>query len=233
MLEAPARTDRDCKSLSGLVGYTFSNTELFEQALTHRSAGRVNNERLEFLGDSILGFVITENLYRRYPDAPEGVLTRLRATLVRRETLAGLARKLELGPLIRLGAGERKSGGWRRDSILANTLESIIGAIYLDAGADACTRFILMIFNDLFADLDISQTGKDPKTVLQEWLQSRKLPLPVYQVVAEQGEAHRRTFTVICEVPSLDSCVRANGSSKRMAEQAAAAIMLEQIGERA
>jgi ribonuclease-3 len=220
----------DPESRSGLAGYTFKNTELFEQALTHRSAGRFNNERLEFLGDSILGFVITETLYHRYPDAAEGVLTRLRANLVRRETLAALARKLELGPLIRLGAGERKSGGWRRDSILANTLESIIGAIYLDDGPQACSRFILALFDDHLSQLDTTRTGKDPKTVLQEWLQSRKLPLPVYQVIQEQGEAHRRVFTVTCEVTGLDSTVTAHGSSKRSAEQAAASLVLKHIG---
>jgi ribonuclease-3 len=217
--------------LSGLAGYTFSNTDLLEQALTHRSAGRVNNERLEFLGDSILGFVITEKLYVSFPDAPEGVLTRLRANLVKRETLARLARGLELGALVHLGPGERKSGGWRRDSILANTLESIIGAIYLDSGFEQCSRFILTLYQDLLNEQTMQSTAKDPKTVLQEWLQSRKLPLPVYQVIAEQGEAHQRIFTVNCEVTGLGYQISANGHSKRIAEQAAAAMLLKKIEE--
>lgn len=215
--------------LSELAGYAFNDPELLEQALTHRSSGKINNERLEFLGDSILGFVITEVLYRTYPDAPEGVLTRLRANLVKRETLAKLARKLDLGSLVRLGPGERKSGGWRRDSILANTLESIIGGIYLDAGMDACSGFILLLYQDMLSELDIASISKDPKTVLQEWLQSRKLPLPVYQVVAEDGEAHHKTFTVTCEIADITSRVSANGSSKRTAEQAAASMILKLI----
>ncbi len=215
--------------LSGLAGYTFQNPDLLEQALTHRSAGRVNNERLEFLGDSILGFVITENLYLTFPDAPEGVLTRLRANLVKRETLANLARGLDLGALVRLGPGERKSGGWRRDSILANTLESIIGSIYLDSGFVTCSRFILTLYQELLSEVNVANTGKDPKTILQEWMQSRKLPLPEYQVVAEQGEAHQRTFTVTCEVSSIGRRISANGPSKRIAEQAAAGMILKMI----
>lgn len=214
---------------SGLAGYRFNDPELLEQALTHRSAGKGNNERLEFLGDAILGFVIAEILYRTYPEAPEGVLTRLRANLVRRETLAKLARKLDLGSLVRLGPGERKSGGWRRDSILANTLESIIGGIYLDAGIEASNGFILMLYADLLAGLNIASIGKDPKTVLQEWLQSRKLPLPCYQVVAEQGEAHQKIFTVSCEVADIGPMVNASGNSKRAAEQAAAGKLLKMI----
>ncbi len=215
--------------MSELAGHAFNDPELLEQALTHRSAGKINNERLEFLGDAILGFVITENLYRTYPDAPEGVLTRLRANLVKRETLARLARKLDLGSLVRLGPGERKSGGWRRDSILANTLESIIGSIYLDAGMDACSGFILRLYQDMLAELNIASISKDPKTVLQEWLQSRKLPLPVYQVIAEYGEAHHKTFTVTCEIAEITPRVSANGSSKRTAEQAVAGMILKQI----
>ncbi len=215
--------------LSSLSGYTFSHPELLEQALTHRSAGKNNNERLEFLGDSILGFVITDYLYSTYPEAPEGVLTRLRASLVKRETLAKLARTLDLGSYIRLGPGERKSGGWRRDSILANTMESIIGSIYLDAGMQPCSLFILDLYGELFANLDAANIGKDPKTVLQEWLQSRKLPLPVYRVIAEQGEAHERIFTVTCEIAHLNMKISAQGSSKRIAEQAAANLVLNQI----
>lgn len=204
---------------------------LLEQALTHRSAGRNNNERLEFLGDAILGFVITDYLYRAWPEAPEGILTRLRATLVKRETLAGLARSLELGSLIRLGPGERKSGGWRRDSILANTLESVLGAIYLDSGLEDCRRVILSLYSDILAGMNLDGMRKDPKTELQEWLQSRHLPLPNYRILAEAGEAHRRVFTVTCELVEPPLSVSADGSSKRIAEQAAAAKMLKQIGE--
>lgn len=215
--------------MTGLVGYTFINEDLLEQALTHRSAGKLNNERLEFLGDAILGFIIAEYLYRTFPEAPEGVLTRLRANLVRRETLAGLSRQLDLGSMVKLGPGERKSGGWRRDSILANTLESIIGGIYLDAGVGACSDFILLLYKDLLSGLDTASLDKDPKTVLQEWLQSRKMPLPIYQVMAEQGEAHQKIFTVSCEIPDIGSQVSASGSSKRSAEQAAASMLLKMI----
>jgi len=212
-----------------LPGYFFQNTELLEIALTHRSTGKNNNERLEFLGDSILGFVITEKLYQLFPDEPEGVLTRLRANLVNRETLAGLARQLDLGASVKLGAGERKSGGWRRDSILANTLESIIGAIYLDAGMATCSTFVLTLYQDLLVQLDTDDIGKDPKTVLQEWLQARKLPLPVYQIIEEHGDAHQKTFTVVCAIESPGYQITAKGTSKRAAEQTAASLVLKEL----
>ncbi|MGF1670300.1 MAG: ribonuclease III, partial [Balneolaceae bacterium] len=162
-----------------LPEYEFRDPDLLETALTHRSSGSRNNERLEFLGDAILGFLITEILYQAYPEQPEGVLTRLRANLVKRETLAQLARQLDLGNFIRLGPGEKKSGGWRRDSILANTLESLIGAIYLDSGMEASSEFIRSVYSKSLQDLDIDNPGKDSKTVLQELLQAKKLPLPV------------------------------------------------------
>jgi ribonuclease-3 len=212
-----------------LRGYSFRNTGLLKTALTHRSAGPHHNERLEFLGDSILGFVITEFLYQTYPDEPEGKLTRLRASLVKKETLAALARTLDIGSHVLLGPGEKKSGGWRRDSILANTLESIIGAIYLDSDLAGCRRFIMALYEDLLTGLDVSDTGKDPKTVLQELLQARKLPLPVYQVIDEQGEAHQKVFTVTCEIEGLSERVIANGRSKRAAEQSAAGKALKLI----
>jgi len=214
-----------------LPGYTFENIHLLETALTHRSAGKKHNERLEFLGDSILGFVITEVLYRQFPDEPEGVLTRLRANLVNREALARLARRLDIGSHISLGPGERKSGGWRRNSILANTLESVIGAIYLDSGMPACRQFILDVYSDLLTDLDTGNIGKDPKTVLQELLQSKRLPVPAYNIIDEQGEAHQKTFTVLCEIEGLDQQVTARGNSKRAAEQAAASLALKIIGK--
>ena len=212
-----------------LPEYTFQNIDLLETALTHRSAGRNNNERLEFLGDSVLGFVITEILYQTFPAEPEGILTRLRANLVKKETLAKLASQLDIGSHIRLGPGEMKSGGWRRESILANTLESIIGAIYLDSDLIGCRRFILSLYQDLLAGLDVSDTSKDPKTILQEWLQSRKLPLPVYHIISEQGEAHQKVFTVTCEVAGFGERVTADGRSKRAAEQTAAGKVLELI----
>lgn len=210
-----------------LPEYTFRNNDLLETALTHRSAGRDNNERLEYLGDSALGFIITEYLFLEFPSAQEGALTRLRANLVKRETLARLARELDLGSHIRLGPGERKSGGWRRDSILANALESIIGAIYLDSDLAECKRFIMAIYRETLDELDLAGLEKDPKTVLQELLQARKMPLPVYQIVREQGEAHDRTFTVSCEIAGLDQRIIGDGRSKRSAEQSAASNALK------
>jgi ribonuclease-3 len=212
-----------------LPGYTFQNTELLETALTHRSTGKNNNERLEFLGDSILGFVITEKLYQLFPNEPEGVLTRLRANLVNKETLAGLARQLDLGAAVKLGPGERKSGGWRRDSILSNTLESVIGAIYLDAGMTASKQFILGLYQELLANLDAGNIGKDPKTVLQEILQAKKLPVPLYQIIDEQGDAHQKTFTVVCTIEDLGYRATAKGKSKRGAEQTAASLVLKEM----
>lgn len=204
------------------LGHPFTDKDLIRLALTHRSAGRMNNERLEYLGDAVLGFVIAEALFERFPDASEGSLTRLRASLVKRETLAALAREHNLGEHIQLGSGEMKSGGWRRDSILANALEAIIGAIYLDAGFEICRQRILAIYSVLLAQASPSTSKKDPKTTLQEYLQARQLPLPVYRIVSETGEAHAREFLVICEVEGLPDPVHAGGRSKQAAEQAAA-----------
>lgn len=220
------------ESISASFGYTFKNGALLETALTHRSAEGANNERLEYLGDAILNFVIAEALYQALPRAPEGVLTRLRASLVKRETLADLGRELQLGGLIRLGGGERKSGGWRRHSILANTVEALLGAIYLDSDLPACRAAILRIFTTRLASLPDASPAKDPKTALQELLQARHLPLPAYRVVAEAGEAHERRFRVQCLVADLDAPVIAEGYSKRNAEQAAASLALERLGAR-
>jgi ribonuclease-3 len=214
------------------LDYTFNNKGLLETALTHRSLGQYNYERLEFLGDSILGFVITENLFLAFPKEPEGILTILRANLVNKESLAKLARALELGEHIRLGPGERKSGGWRRDSILANTLEAIIGAVYLDSDFSQCKQFILSLYKEMLDELDIDNITKDPKTVLQELLQSRKMSLPVYKVIAENGEAHKRIFTVSCEITELEQQVQAEGKSKRFAEQSAASKALKLLDSR-
>ena len=209
------------------LGYTFSNKEYLNIALTHRSVGQLNNERLEYLGDALLGFIIADALYNLYPDASEGELTRLRASVVKGETLAKVARNLNLGNYIRLGSGELKSGGWRRNSILANTLEALTGAIYLDTGFAACRAIVLDLFDGILGKISPETLVKDPKTRLQEYLQAQQKNLPVYAVVREEGEAHNKTFTVECQITELDITVQANGRSKRNAEQAAAERVLE------
>lgn len=177
----------------------------------------------------MLGVIIAEQLYHRYPDLPEGDLTRLRSSLVKRESLAKLARKLELGEYLKLGEGERKSGGWRRDSILSNSLEAVIGAVYLDSGFSTCTKVVGSLYEDMLAEVNVESISKDPKTTLQEYLQARKLPLPTYTIVAEEGQAHARKFTVECNAEILPEPVRASGKSKRTAEQAAASKILKTI----
>lgn len=219
----------DSVDINTLSNYRFQDPSLLNAALTHRSAGKDNNERLEFLGDAILGFVIAEALFERFPEAEEGMLTRLRASLVKRETLSGIARRLELGSLLKLGPGERKTGGWRRDSILSNTLEAIIGAVYLDSDLARCRSFILSLFQEKIQDIQPEDIGKDPKTTLQEFLQERRLPLPTYEVIDEQGEPHLRVFTVQCNVECLEDAVIGQGRSKRNAEQAAARKALELV----
>ena len=212
------------------LDYCFRDLGLLLAALTHRSAGGANNERLEFLGDAVLGLVIAEALYSRYPDASEGELSRLRAALVRKQTLAELARDLELGEYLRLGSGELKSGGFRRDSILADALEAIFGAVYLDGGFEVCRDLIRMLYADRLESLpDDAGMLKDPKTRLQEQLQGRGLDLPTYNILTVYGEAHAQTFEVECCVAALDLCVRGRGSSRRRAEQQAAQAMLGQL----
>ncbi len=215
------------------LDYKFKNLELLETALTHRSVGKNNYERLEFLGDSVLGLVITDALFNQYPDEAEGVLTRLRSYLVKKETLSKLARVMNLGDSIKLGAGELKSGGWRRDSILANTLEAIIGAVYLDSDFITSQKVVLNIYDAELKSLDVNKVGKDPKTVLQEILQARKMPLPTYTVVNEYGEAHKKTFVVTCQVQGMGKLIEANGKSKRRAEQAAASKILALLEQEA
>ena len=202
------------------LGFWFSDSVLLDRALTHRSAGAANNERLEFLGDAILNFAIAQSLFRTYPDAAEGELTRLRAQLVRKESLAEVARRVDIGQVLRLGTGELKTGGRDRDSILADAVESIIAAIYLDAGIAACQERIEALFRDLFPRA--VDGAKDPKTRLQEELQSRGLPLPVYKVSEVGGVAHKRKFTVTCTIPILSDPTYGTGTSRRKAEQAAA-----------
>lgn len=214
-----------CRSL----GYTFNDEELLAQALTHRSVGKLNNERLEFLGDAILSFVISTELYRRFSDIDEGTLSRLRASLVKGETLAIMARELALGDYLNLGSGELKSGGFRRASILADTLEAIFGAIYLDSDIHTIQRLILQLYHERLDKVDPSQALKDPKTRLQEYLQSRSRPLPEYEVTNIQGKSHAQTFTVSCRVEGLDEPVISQGSSRRKAEQAAAQEVLSRL----
>ncbi|MCO1334922.1 ribonuclease III [Microbulbifer sp. OS29] len=209
--------ERLCKRL----GHDFDRGELLELALTHRSHGSRNNERLEFLGDSILGFTIGAALYDQFPDGREGQLSRLRAQLVSGETLAKLAKELDIGDCLRLGEGEMKSGGFRRASILADAVEALIGAIYLDAGLEAARARVLAWFASRLEGLSV-ETMKDPKTRLQEWLQARKKPLPEYTVVDVSGAEHAQHFVVECRVSGLAEPVRGEASSRRGAEKTAA-----------
>lgn len=204
------------------LGHSFQNAALAEQALTHRSHSSTHNERLEFLGDAIVNFVIAEALFRRFPSTREGELTRMRATLIRTETLAAIAREFELGEYLRLGSGEMKSGGKRRDSILADTLEALIGAIYLDGGIDACKRCVEAWFETRLQQVTPGEVNKDPKTRLQEWLQARGQALPVYTLAATHGEEHNQHFDMVCTIPSVTKPFSGSGSSRRAAEQAAA-----------
>ena len=211
------------------LGYQFKDAELINLALTHRSANSKHNERLEFLGDSILSFVIADDLYHRFPKVNEGDMSRMRATLVRGHTLAELGREFELGDYLKLGPGELKSGGFRRDSILADAVEAIIGAIYLDSGTEAVRGIILSWYQSRLEAIQPGVSQKDPKTRLQEFLQGRRNPLPVYTVTNIKGEAHNQEFTVECEVAGVDKPVIGKGTSRRKAEQAAAETALEQL----
>ncbi len=215
--------------IQATLGYEFNECSLLETALTHRSAGNPNNERLEFLGDAILGSIIANELYIRFPDGDEGQLTRLRSSLVKKETLADLARELDLGSYLKLGEGELKTGGWRRASILENTLESIIGAVYLDSDFNRCQLFVQNIFKNLLASISLDDIQKDPKTKLQEYLQSRKMPVPVYKVLSTTGKSHQQVFTVSCLCEELPAAIQAQGASRRKAEQAAAQQVLEML----
>lgn len=204
------------------LGYTFQQQELLYQALTHRSASSKHNERLEFLGDSILSFVIADALYHQFPKVDEGDMSRMRATLVRGNTLAELAREFELGNCLRLGPGELKSGGFRRESILSDAVEALIGGIYLDSDIQMVKQLILNWYHERLEEIRPGDKQKDPKTRLQEYLQGRHLPLPAYLVVQVEGEAHDQEFTIHCQVSGLDEPIVGIGSSRRKAEQAAA-----------
>ena len=212
------------------ISHPFVRPELLAQALTHRSAGAPHNERLEFLGDALVNLFVAEALYARWPRADEGALTRARAELVRESALAPIARQLDLGALLTLGPGEMKSGGHRRDSILADALEAVVAAVYLDAGFEACRTVVMPWF---VAAMDAlpppHKVGKDAKTRLQEWLQGRQKPLPVYQLVAESGEDHAKTFRVSCTLVQPALVTEGEGGSRRGAEQAAAEAALSAL----
>ncbi|RXR00935.1 ribonuclease III [Pseudoxanthomonas composti] len=211
------------------IGHRFAEPALLSQALTHRSAGAPHNERLEFLGDGVVNLLIAEVLFQRWPKADEGALTRARAELVREAALATIARELELGARLTMGPGEMKSGGHRRDSILADALEAVVAAIYLDAGFEACRARVLPWFEQALAALPVGKPEKDAKTRLQEWLQARQKPLPVYELVSESGEEHARHFQVRCTLTDPEMACDGEGSSRRIAEQAAAACVLQAI----
>ncbi len=213
------------------IGHAFARPELLAQALTHRSAGSPHNERLEFLGDGLVNLFIAEALYLHWPGADEGALTRGRAELVRESSLSVIARALALGERLTMGPGEMKTGGHRRDSILADALEAVIGAIYLDVGFVACRAVVVPWFSTAMAALPPpDKVGKDAKTRLQEWLQGRQKPLPAYELVAESGEEHAKVFRVTCTLGSHGIVTEGEGHSRRAAEQRAADAALDAIG---
>lgn len=211
------------------LGHAFARPELLAQALTHRSYGARHNERLEFVGDAVLNCVVARALFERFPALPEGDLSRVRASLVNRDTLADVARRIGIGEAVLLGEGEQRSGGTGRPSILADALEAVFGAVFLDAGFEAARATIERAFDDVLRSADPDALGKDPKTRLQEWLQARALPLPEYVLVDTRGDEHDKTFDVLCRLasPALESI--ACGSSRRQAEQSAAAHILGRL----
>ena len=219
--------DRD--ALCRRLGYSFAQPQLLQRALTHRSHGQAHNERLEFLGDSVLNCAIAKHLYDAYPDLPEGDLSRLRSNLVNQQTLFILAQQLELGELLLLGEGERKSAGHRRPSILADAMEALFGAIFLDGGFVAAQQAVVGLYVPYIEQADVQALGKDAKTLLQEYLQGRKLALPRYTVAGIQGEAHAQSFRVECEIAQLKLTTRGEGPSRRAAEQAAAEAAYSQL----
>ncbi|QLB21611.1 ribonuclease III [Vespertiliibacter pulmonis] len=215
--------------LQKTLGYQFTDLAYLKQALTHRSAAMKNNERLEFLGDSILNFVIGKALYEKFPAANEGELSRMRAALVKEETLAVIARQFDLGEYLKLGAGELKSGGYRRESILSDCVEAIIAAIYLDSNIEIAEKQVNVWYQDLLMQMKPGEAQKDPKTRLQEFLQGRKLPLPDYQVMEIKGEAHNQQFKVSCKIANVEQLFIGIGTSRRKAEQNAAEQVINQL----
>jgi len=217
--------------LDKTLRFRFQNAELFQQALTHRSATRRNNERLEFLGDAVLEFVVSEAVYRARPDVPEGDLTKLRASLVKEEALAEIALELGLGEHLILGSGERKSGGHRRESILADALEAIFGAVFLDSGIDAAKAVIDGVYDTRYRELPDAKDLRDPKTRLQEWLQARRMSLPVYELAEVSGKGHKQRFVVTCTIVETSAVTNGESTTLRKAEQKAARKMIEQLVE--
>ena len=222
------RTD-NLDRLQRKIDYQFQDTGLLKQALTHRSAGHKHNERLEFLGDAILNLTIAEALFHQFPKCNEGELSRMRATLVREPTLAILARDFQLGDYLSLGQGELKSGGFRRESILADCVEALIGAISLDSSLANATEIVTRLYQPLLKDIQPGDNQKDAKTRLQEYLQGNRLPVPTYNIVNIQGEAHNQLFTVECSIQNNDRTFIGKGSSRRKAEQAAAEQILQEL----
>ncbi|QTR49587.1 ribonuclease III [Candidatus Thiothrix anitrata] len=215
--------------LKKLLGSELMATDTFSRAITHRSADGKHNERMEFLGDSVLGLIITTELYQRIPRASEGYLSRLRASLVNENALAGIAVELAIGDLLRLGPGELKSGGFRRKSIIADAFEALVGCIYLEQGMDAARQFVLTAYGERLNNLPTEDSLKDPKSRLQEFLQSRGHDLPDYQLLEVHGEAHKQTFTAECVINSLNIRTQGTSGSRRKAEQEAAALAFQQV----
>jgi len=228
-VRAGAPLSSDLLALQKRLDHEFSNPRLLQQALTHRSFSADHNERVEFLGDSVLNLAVAGLLYERLSELPEGDLSRVRANLVKQETLHQLAVQLGLPSLIRLGEGEAKSGGQKRPSILADALEAVIGAVYLDAGFEKAAQLVRSLFKDVEINPHMQAIGKDPKTELQEWLQGRKMNLPIYRVVGTLGAAHKQTFDVECEISEYGRAERGIGGSRRAGEQAAATAMLAYV----
>jgi ribonuclease-3 len=222
-------TKKKNDALCEQLGHVFVQPRLLQRALTHRSYAPEHNERLEFLGDSVLGCVIANFLYNHYPQLSEGELSRLRSSLVREDTLALLAQQLDLGSHLKLGEGERKSGGFRRPSILADALEALFGATLLDGGFTAAENVVLGLFVPYLEKIDIQTLGKDAKTLLQEHLQGKHIPLPTYTIITTEGQAHAQSFQVECAVPSLKISTHGTGSSRRNAEQQAAQAAYQQL----
>jgi len=222
-------TETQLHRLSIRLGYEFKDKGLLKRALTHRSTGATNNERLEFLGDAVLDLLIAEVLYHRFPYASEGELTRLRSSLVKGKTLSKVAHELDVGCCLSLGSGEIKTGGQHRESILADAVEAILGAIYLEAGIDVCRETILNWFGERLDAISLDIDEKDAKTRLQELLQSQGKPLPVYEVIASEGEPHDQTLTVSCSVSGLPEAIITHGSNRKKAEKKAAQLALLQL----
>ena len=221
--------NRNIEQIEKILNYHFNDNSLLELALTHRSFQGKNNERLEFLGDSILNFIIAELLFKKFNLLPEGDLSRLRSQLVKSETLSEIGILLQLGDYLILGEGELKSSGWRRPSILADSVEAIIGAVFIDGGISAASNLILSWFKDKIDLINPNNIQKDSKSVLQELLQGKKIPLPDYNIVSIEGEAHCQHFRVSCSIPKLGLSIEGEGSSRKIAEQSAAEEILKKL----